>query len=80
METGNLRRQFDKFNWVKDDAKLKKWKQGKTGYPIVDAGMRELHETGWMHNRVQNDNSILFGKASYELIGKKVKNISEIAY
>jgi deoxyribodipyrimidine photo-lyase len=53
MQTGNLRRQFDKFNWVKDDAKLKKWKQGKTGYPIVDAGMRELHETGWMHNRVR---------------------------
>jgi len=53
MQTGNLRKQFDKFNWVKDDTKLKKWKQGKTGYPIVDAGMRELHETGWMHNRVR---------------------------
>ena len=32
---------------------LKRWKQGLTGYPIVDAGMRELYETGWMHNRVR---------------------------
>ena len=53
MEKGNLRKQFDKFNWVTDDSKLKKWKEGKTGYPIVDAGMRELCETGWMHNRVR---------------------------
>ena len=53
METGNLRKQFDKFKWVKDNNKLKKWKMGMTGYPIVDAGMRELYETGWMHNRVR---------------------------
>ena len=32
---------------------LKKWQQGETGYPIVDAGMKELWETGWMHNRVR---------------------------
>ena len=53
MEKGNLRKQFDQFDWVKDEKKLKKWKIGKTGYPIVDAGMRELYETGWMHNRVR---------------------------
>ncbi len=53
METGNLRKQFDQFKWVKDNNKLKKWKMGMTGYPIVDAGMRELYETGWMHNRVR---------------------------
>ena len=33
----------------------KKWKAGKTGFPIVDAGMRELNATGFMHNRVEND-------------------------
>lgn len=53
MENGNLRKQFDNFKWVKDEKKLTKWKMGKTGYPIVDAGMRELYETGWMHNRVR---------------------------
>ena len=53
MQTGNLRKQFDKFEWVKDNSKLKRWKEGKTGYPIVDAGMRQLYETGWMHNRVR---------------------------
>ncbi|MDA9961114.1 FAD-binding domain-containing protein [Candidatus Pelagibacter sp.] len=50
---GNYRKDFDKFPWVKNDKHLKAWKQGMTGYPIVDAGMRELYETGWMHNRVR---------------------------
>ena len=53
MLKGNLRKEFDKFPWVKNDKFLKAWKQGVTGYPIVDAGMRELYETGWMHNRVR---------------------------
>ena len=50
---GNLRKEFDRFPWVKNDKFLKAWKSGMTGYPIVDAGMRELFETGWMHNRVR---------------------------
>jgi deoxyribodipyrimidine photo-lyase len=50
---GNYRKEFDKFPWVKNDNYLKAWKKGVTGYPIVDAGMRELYETGWMHNRVR---------------------------
>ena len=43
------------FPWAPDpgDAKLRAWQQGRTGYPIVDAGMRELWHTGWMHNRVR---------------------------
>jgi deoxyribodipyrimidine photo-lyase len=53
MLKGNLRSDFDSFPWVKNERFLKKWKQGMTGYPIVDAGMRELYETGWMHNRVR---------------------------
>ena len=53
MEKGNLRKDFNKFKWNKNDNLLKKWKIGLTGYPIVDAGMRELYETGWMHNRVR---------------------------
>ena len=53
MLKGNLRKEFDRFPWVKNDKFLKAWKQGMTGYPIVDAGMRELYETGWMHNRVR---------------------------
>ncbi len=50
---GNFRKEFDKFPWVKNEKFLKAWKDGMTGYPIVDAGMRELYETGWMHNRIR---------------------------
>lgn len=50
---GNFRKEFDKFPWAKNDKFLKAWKKGMTGYPIVDAGMRELYETGWMHNRIR---------------------------
>ena len=53
MLKGNLRKDFDNFPWVKNNKFLEKWKMGMTGYPIVDAGMRELYETGWMHNRVR---------------------------
>ncbi len=48
-----LRPQFNKFPWHKDAGMLRAWQQGRTGYPIVDAGMRELWTTGWMHNRVR---------------------------
>ena len=49
----NLRRDFDRFPW-RDDAKgLKAWREGRTGYPLVDAGMRQLWATGFMHNRVR---------------------------
>ncbi len=45
---------FGAFRWAKPDAHaLRRWKQGRTGIPIVDAGMRELWATGWMHNRVR---------------------------
>ncbi len=49
----NWRKNFDHFPWQPDAPLLKRWQQGKTGYPIVDAGMRELWYTGWMHNRVR---------------------------
>jgi deoxyribodipyrimidine photo-lyase len=48
-----LRADFKNFPWRKDAAFLKAWQKGRTGYPIVDAGMRELWTTGWMHNRVR---------------------------
>jgi len=48
-----LRAEFKKFPWRKNAAWLKAWQKGHTGYPIVDAGMRELWTTGWMHNRVR---------------------------
>ena len=53
MLKGNLRKEFDNFPWEKNKKNLQAWKKGITGYPIVDAGMRELNETGWMHNRVR---------------------------
>jgi deoxyribodipyrimidine photo-lyase len=44
---------FSTFQWKHSSHALQAWQQGKTGYPIVDAGMRELWHTGWMHNRVR---------------------------
>lgn len=48
-----LRFQFARFPWREDPQKLRAWQRARTGYPIVDAGMRELWTTGWMHNRVR---------------------------
>lgn len=48
-----LHPRFSRFPWRKDPKKLKAWQLGRTGYSIVDAGMRELWTTGWMHNRVR---------------------------
>jgi deoxyribodipyrimidine photo-lyase len=48
-----LREQFGRFPWQKDAASLHAWQRGLTGFPIVDAGMRQLWSTGWMHNRVR---------------------------
>jgi len=44
---------FDAFPWREDAEALVRWQRGRTGYPIVDAGMRQLWHTGWMHNRVR---------------------------
>ncbi len=49
----NWREQFDAFPWKANKTHLTAWQKGKTGYPIVDAGMRQLWATGWMHNRVR---------------------------
>jgi deoxyribodipyrimidine photo-lyase len=46
-------KKFETFPWKKDSKALKKWQKGLTGYPIVDAGMRQLWHTGWMHNRAR---------------------------
>ncbi len=48
-----LRSEFAAFPWATDPAALRRWQRGQTGFPIVDAGMRELWNTGWMHNRVR---------------------------
>ncbi|MCP5523316.1 MAG: deoxyribodipyrimidine photo-lyase [Verrucomicrobiales bacterium] len=48
-----LRAEFERFPWHRDANALRSWQQGRTGFPIVDAGMRELWATGWMHNRVR---------------------------
>ena len=53
MLNGNLRKEFDKFPWDRNKKNLIAWKKGLTGYPIVDAGMRQMYETGWMHNRIR---------------------------
>lgn len=48
-----LRAEFANFPWRDNTADLRAWQRGQTGYPLVDAGMRELWATGWMHNRVR---------------------------
>ena len=44
---------YDRIEWRNNEEEFEKWKSGQTGYPIVDAGMRQLNETGWMHNRLR---------------------------
>lgn len=53
LPTHNFNKKFDAFSWDQDQIALDAWQQGKTGYPLVDAGMRELWQTGTMHNRVR---------------------------
>jgi deoxyribodipyrimidine photo-lyase len=53
LPTANFKPEFDRFIWRDDPAGLEAWQTGGTGYPIVDAGMRELWTTGFMHNRVR---------------------------
>lgn len=53
IATRNLNAKFDAFPWLDDAGALGAWQRGQTGIPIVDAGMRELWETGYMHNRVR---------------------------
>ena len=53
LQTENLQKKFDRFPWNNDERLYKAWINGKTGYPIIDAGMRELWQTGYMHNRVR---------------------------
>jgi deoxyribodipyrimidine photo-lyase len=49
----NFQSKFDNFPWIEDPESLRKWQKGQTGHPLVDAGMRQLWQTGTMHNRVR---------------------------
>ncbi len=49
----NFKKKFNNFRWQKNNVLLDAWKTGNTGYPFVDAGMRQLWKTGWQHNRVR---------------------------
>jgi deoxyribodipyrimidine photo-lyase len=53
LPKNNLQKKFDRFPWDTDPIKLSAWQKGLTGIPMVDAGMRELYKTGFMHNRVR---------------------------
>ena len=53
LRTANWNNRYDDFPWLSDAKLLTRWQRGQTGYPIVDAGMRQLWRHGWMHNRVR---------------------------
>lgn len=53
VTNGAFKKEYDRLIWRNDEFEFNKWCEGKTGYPIVDAGMRQLNETGYMHNRVR---------------------------
>ena len=53
LATKNFQPRFDRFPWRASEEHLNAWRKGLTGYPIVDAGMRQLWSIGWMHNRVR---------------------------
>ena len=48
-----FKKKYDRIEWRNNEEEFKMWKEGKTGYPLVDAGMRQINETGYMHNRVR---------------------------
>ena len=50
---GNFKKKYDLIKWRNNEKEFELWCKGETGYPMVDAGMRQLNETGWMHNRVR---------------------------
>lgn len=51
--TRPLRPEYEQFPWAHDEDKIERWRRGQTGFPIIDAAMRQLWETGWMHNRAR---------------------------
>jgi len=53
VENNSFRKEYDLIQWRNNMDEFQKWCDGKTGYPLVDAGMRELNQTGFMHNRVR---------------------------
>ena len=53
VEKGCFKKQYDNIEWENDLDLFDKWTKGETGYPIVDAGMRQLNQTGYMHNRLR---------------------------
>ena len=69
----NLQPRFDQFACSGDAAALRAWRKGRTGYPIVDAGMRQLWLTGWMHNRVRMIVASFLVKQSADLIGARAR-------
>ncbi len=53
VEQESFKKQYDHIKWQNDETEFEKWCAGKTGFPMVDAGMRQLNETGYMHNRAR---------------------------
>lgn len=53
VEHNNFRSKYDRLQWRNNEREFELWCRGETGFPMVDAGMRQLNETGWMHNRVR---------------------------
>ena len=53
ISTENFQIKFDRFKWINNDSDIAAWKIGATGYPIIDAAMKELWQTGFMHNRMR---------------------------
>ena len=62
LPRNNLQKKFDKFPWLENADYLQSWQTGQTGYPLVDAGMRELWKTGYMHNRLRMVVAMFFGE------------------
>lgn len=52
-QTEAFKKKYDRIKWRNDENEFENWKKGTTGFPLVDAGMRQLNSTGWMHNRVR---------------------------
>ena len=53
LDKKNIKENFDHFKWNESEENFRAWTEGNTGYPVIDAAMKELWNTGWMHNRAR---------------------------
>ncbi len=76
VEHGPLKPQFERVKWAVNPEHLKAWQEGRTGYPIVDAAMRQMNGEAWMHNRGPDDRRVVSCARTCSSTGRTASAIS----